>query len=297
MIPAVNNMGIQEQAIAAIEKCAGPAKQRGPGRWTASLHNGRPIQVSAACDDDWLLLAAQPQGRENAWRKDTADLPGLLAWNSRLPGGGRWAVAPGERAAHLRADIRLSSAVDLASRVRDTCDAFLAAARMAEGEDVPQENSADGVIAQADHPAGTADLGRLCIAAGWEHRERSSGTVAVSLEAATGFYQATVEERASGLVSASVAMATREGLPVRCRQARALLLLQATAVVRMVRAAEAGNGRTVERLEVTFMGIPAPAELQDALAALSVACRLCGEEARALEDESLAGEFLQIHGW
>jgi len=298
MIPDANHTGLQEQALAAIEKCAGPARQRGPGRWTACLHNGHLIQVSAACDDDWLLLAARPQGRKDGGRKDAADLTGLLAWNARLPGGGRWAVAPGERAAHLRADIRLSSAIGLAGLVRDACDTFLAAARMAEGEDVPQENSADGATVQGNRHVGTADFGRLCSAAGWENRERSGGAVAVSLEAPAGFYQAIVEERSPGMVAASVAMATREGLPVRCRQARALLLLQATAVVRMVRAAaEAGDGRTAERLEVAFMGIPAPAELQDALAALSVACRLCGEEARALEDEALAVEYLRIQGW
>ena len=54
---------------------------------------------------------------------------------------------------------------------------------------------------------------------------------------------------------------------------------------------------TVGRFEVIFESPPTPGVLRHALSALSVACRLCGREAKALEAEGLAREYLSVRGW
>ncbi len=289
---------VQSQVLEGLQKCAGTVRGRGPGRWTAALENGHALRLMAVCDEDWLLLAAQPQGRKDGWPQAAAALPGLLALSARLPGAVRWAVAPGQRATHLRVDIGLKWQGGLAGRVRHACDSILLASRMAEAEDLSQA-AGSGEGAPEPAPGATAaDLGQLCSAAGWEARERACGAVAVPLEAPPGYYAAILEARSPGRVAVSTALVAPGVLTPVCRQARALLLLKAAAVTRMVRAAaEAEDGRSAERLEVAFEDVPDPARLHDALAALSVACRLCGEEVRALEDEALAGEYLRIQGW
>jgi hypothetical protein len=123
--------------------------------------------------------------------------------------------------------------------------------------------------------------------------------VAVPLEAPPGYYVAIVEARPPGRVVASTALGAPGVLAPVSRQARALLLLGTTALTKGVRAAAEteDDGGAKERLEVAFDDVPDPARLHEALAALSVACRLCGEEVRVLEDEALAGEYLRIQGW
>ena len=82
------------------------------------------------------------------------------------------------------------------------------------------------------------------------------------------------------------------------RQALGVLLLTACGLVRFARAAvEEKGGQALARFEVRFSTAPSALELTHALAALSVACRLCAQEAKALQDEEIAGKYLAIRGW
>jgi hypothetical protein len=67
-------------------------------------------------------------------------------------------------------------------------------------------------------------------------------------------------------------------------------------MVRLARAtAEERAGRTAVRFEVVFVSPPCAAEMAHALSALSVACRLCGREAKVLQqDEGAAEEYLAL---
>ena len=78
-----------------------------------------------------------------------------------------------------------------------------------------------------------------------------------------------------------------------------VLLLHASHFLRMVRAAaRAAEAGTVYGWEVVLDPEAGAPELQHALAALSVACRLSAREVPALEqDDGLARRYLTLRGW
>ena len=84
-----------------------------------------------------------------------------------------------------------------------------------------------------------------------------------------------------------------------CRQALAVALLTICGIIRMARAtARENDGQAAARFEVVFSNAPCSGELVHALAALSVACRLCGKEVKVLqEEEEVAREYLAVRGW
>ena len=58
------------------------------------------------------------------------------------------------------------------------------------------------------------------------------------------------------------------------------------------------NRFTAIVLRLVFASCPSATQLGHGLAALSVACRLCGQEVAALnDDETTADEFLAARGW
>ena len=205
-----------DATVAALEKCLGPLAARGPGAWMGSLQNGNVLQVLAEVQEDWLLLVGRLQGPSCPWPKGVEALSPLLEQSARLEGGVRWAVTPGERTPHLRADIRRGPARDLAGRLSEVCSGFRSAAH-AEAEKGPKAVAAADA-GQAGASAAPADPERLCREAGWECRRRPDGLVTVNLEVEEAFYQATVAERSPGRLAAARPRSLRQlpgGRPVR----------------------------------------------------------------------------------
>jgi hypothetical protein len=81
------------------------------------------------------------------------------------------------------------------------------------------------------------------------------------------------------------------------QQALGVLLLSANGAVRLARAAVKADSKQAATFEVAFGALPSASELDLALSALSVACRLFGREAKALEDENVARRYLELQGW
>jgi hypothetical protein len=94
-------------------------------------------------------------------------------------------------------------------------------------------------------------------------------------------------------VHLSCELASCGGLDEACREAIATLLLSTSGVVRLVRAALAGDEA---RLEAAFAAPPCAAEISSALECLSVGCSLCGEEVKTLQDRVIARHFLTLRG-
>ena len=276
---------MRARAIECLAKCVPGLEPAGEMRWSFALANGRALPVTALIEEGWLALEAPLE-------EAAAGTPlfRLLEWNGQLDGPGKFVAVSGG-ALQLRAEIALDEAVDIAGRLHQSCAGFRAALGRSHGE----SPAAHAVIGPGPIEAGGAQLRQALGESGWAFTERAGGRLAVELEAREGFYQALVEQRGVGGVRLWVELARAQALSAASRQALGLLLLTAGGALRPARgAAEAGDGQMALRLEVDFATPPGAAELGHALAALSVGCRLCGEEVKLLEDESIAGRYLRI---
>lgn len=251
-------------AATALAECADAPVLPSRGRWDLVQH-GAPI--AAHLDGEWLVLTS-PVAAAVAPRD-------LLAWNAALPGLVKFALSA-EGAVQIRAEIPVDE--DSGALIRATRGGFDAALAMLGGERLIP------VLADVQ-----PDLARLCEEAGWKATPRGDAACVVELECPGAFHQATVAAHGAG-VRAFVS------LP-KCDESVAihLLLLTAGGAVRMARPTiESSEGRVNAAFEVSFPTVPAAAHLAHALAALSVACRLCAEELRALQDPDVAREFLAL---
>jgi hypothetical protein len=134
-------------------------------------------------------------------------------------------------------------------------------------------------------------LERLCSEAGWECTARSPARVSVKL---AGVAVCQVVALPEGVTAVLELLECEDLAPV-CQSALAELLLAAGALVRLVRpVAVTAAGVTSLGLEVPVGAAPTPVAVAGALAGLSVASGLLAEEVAALENESCAGQFLEL---
>lgn len=136
----------------------------------------------------------------------------------------------------------------------------------------------------------SAEVLRLAETAGWAGKVRTAALCAVALDTPDPF-TALFLPHGAGL-RAVVALGSVAGAPAVCREAASVLLVNTCKVVRFVEAVFAEDNIW---LEVAFDTPPSAEQLGDALAALSIACRLAGREvALLISQEDLAAEFLAL---
>ncbi len=128
---------------------------------------------------------------------------------------------------------------------------------------------------------------------------RAGDQVAIELDVPDAFCQALVQPKGEGGLRLRVELATVPSACTTGRHAASALLLHASHLVRMARAtARTAEGAIVYGWEISLDRVARAREVQHALAALSVACRLCAREIQLLgQDESLARKFLVVRGW
>ena len=294
----------ENQIAIALGRCAASAKQAGSGHWEFALANGKVLGVSARLVEDWLLLDSPLTDRIGPgdwWR--------LLRLNRTLHGLSKFVLMPDGQSVHLLADIPLPGADDtdgdsermsdgvLTTRLVETCGGLKAAYRNFLGEKVSEyPTSASPVNPEGPVNNRVAQLRQLCGDAGWPFIERSAGTLMVDLDVRGGYYQAAVEQRFDG-VEVAVEIAQSEALGETSRRALSLLLLATGAIVRLARPSiEEHEYQAAMRFDVRFTTMPAAVELAHAFASLSVACAMSGREARALQDDAIARDYLAIVG-
>lgn len=138
------------------------------------------------------------------------------------------------------------------------------------------------------------DVPALCREAAWEAHPHGDGTVAITLDVPHSFVQAlatTDGDRVRLRVELCADVAALSDL---CRQALERLLAQVRAAMRSVKPVWAG-GRA--GLEAWLDTTSDPDDLDAALTALSVACRLSVREAQLLSaDEVVARAYLESVG-
>lgn len=292
---------VDERSIAAaIGRCASSAKQVGAGRWQFALTNGATLHAEASMEQDWLLLdAAMPKPPAGPAADDAPGAWDLLLRNAALAGGAKFVFLPRRRAAHVRAEIPLDVRATIARRLRRACRGCKAALGEYRGHTAHKGPSRRRASAKRPGPKDKdGALAELCTAAGWDFAERAPGVLTVELDVPGDAYHALLARRTGRRVAVAVELASCSRPSEATRLALGLMLLTASGMVRMARAAaEAVEGRTATRFEAVLHHTPAPGELAHALSALSVACRLCGREARTLQDETVAQRYLSVRGW
>ena len=261
--------------LVAIAGAVVPARGR-RNAWQFGLPNGTVHDVFAVCTAGFLHLETDAGEAIGTASKEARCRWPALMWNARLPGAAKFALG---RAGQLRlqAELLLDDA-DLEGRVRAACRGFNAAWA---GEPELELATAGPAV----------ELERLCTEAGWAFTAHSPDRLAVKLAgAATG----QVVRLPEG-VTVVVELLECEALAPVCRAAMAVLLLSASALVRLVRpVAVTADGITSVGLEVPLGAVPTPAAVAGALEGLSVAGGLLAEEVAALGNESCAGEFLEL---
>jgi hypothetical protein len=261
------------------------------------------FSASARIDEGWLLFDACPSSEGSVPGSGVAAQVGgpapavtdawkLLALNATLPGRVKFVAPGGGQTVRVRAELPLDGDTHVCERVRETCGGLAVAMRRLQAGELGTDEILPGPpLSKA------ANLGELCEAARWPFIERPDGRLVVDLGVPSTFQQASVEQRATGEVHVWADLAAGDPIPApMCQQALGILLLRASAAIRMARAAaELSPGARGVRFEVAFASEPSAAELAHTLSALSVACRLYAREAAFLQrDETVAGAYLGL---
>jgi hypothetical protein len=281
----------EREVALAIEAVDPSAEVTGSG-WRLRLGPGaRAPRIGAFVDDAWLLL-------DEPLESGVLSNASLATANGGLPGGAKFALVPEDERIHVRAELPLQLGTDLAARLLEAlrgCERAIALARgkcELEGVALPGAGDPGGDAAVA--PASEDDLSRLCEETGWVFNRRSSGFPTVDLEGTRGFFQGRLERRAGGVVSLSAEIQDCDAATSACEEALAVFLLRSCGLQRMARAVGAPTGeRVAPRFEVILAADPSPAELSEALSALSVAVRFGAGELQVLaRSEEVALSYL-----
>ncbi len=279
---------IYEAVEAGLDRGAGRVTPLGAGRWKASPAAGSTLSIVVRVDGDWLVLRALMEGGEPV---DRAEAERLLRRNASLDWPAKFFLCGSAPLAGVMAEVLLTGdAETLEQRVAQACGSFARAVEAYRGRDSQAVFRWGG----AGDACEQARLASLCGEAGWAGFDRSGGRVAAPLETPGDAGEALVEAGPDGSVRAWTHLGELPDAPTAVREALVDLLLRVGSVVRPVRAVAAEHDGAPGLGFEVLLPPPASGEaLGDALAALSIARRLCAREARALNNELIAREYLR----
>jgi hypothetical protein len=281
-----------ERALRAWADHVEPAAN---GGWHLSESNGARLRLRArVAGEDWLVVTARSRAADTSWWQ-------LLRLHSGLGGCARLARTHGG-GLQVRGEISLHDGstagegaggcdISFGDRVALLC-ADVSAAAHARLEPLADRPADPHAVPAFD----TERLVELCADAGWSASRRASGQVEVTLDTRVDTYQATLSLEHGSRFQAFVPLTAFPLESTESRDAIALLLLDAGADLRAVKGLAVRRGDAEwAALAAACERVPAgPAAVDRALAALSVACRSVGREAQALQDQTLAREYLTL---
>ncbi len=258
------------------------ARTLAPERWALSLMNGSAFDVQVGRCPGWLVIECRPEpmspfAPERAWA--------LLERSRGFESGAK--LLTDERGLALRVDVPTAPTEDGTQQeaplgLAEACAGLRNAWATLHGQDV-----------HAVPGAGAVDLRKLCADAGWDGAERAAGRMVVELEA-PGFWPAELAAEAAGL-RATVEVTALDDAPQPVRVATAAFLLEISGLIRLARGClRPSDGGPRACLEVTLRAGGGHQELARALEALSVSCRLWGNELRGLQDAGVASQWLAL---
>jgi hypothetical protein len=182
----------------------------------------------------------------------------------------------------LRSEMLLLGGEDLERRVRGVFAAF--------------HSTWDGRTPLMPEPPDdwAAEVERRCEESGWSCTRRSSGRLTIGLETSPVF-QTTVTPLGAGMrLAADVVDLGAQ--PETCRTAAAVLAMDASSRLRMVRAVT-DEQRNRIGFSIWLADAPTPEEFAAGLGGLSAAVAATSEALAAMQNETLAGDYLATRGW
>jgi len=256
------------------------------GRWLLSLSDSANGDAEARLEEGWLTLRLSLPDRDlTAWD--------ALCLNTEMQGLGKIVISHNACTFEAAADIALTGLSDRALEQR-------LAEALADIAHADLHGAARPSVSPGGDPVeGPAvDVAALIQESGWPMTIRPSGTAAVRLDVPGEFCQALVEqERRTGGVRLKADLGEAADLSAASREATALLMLTTSAVTRLARACADRDAQSAPvGFEVAFSPPVTPTEMGHALAALSVASRMCRRELAVMRDESVARDYLAVHG-
>ena len=241
--------------------------------------------------DDWLSDEGEIDSAARPERSTEISLETLLAWNAGLAGGAKFVVSPDRRLC-VRAELPQTEECALPDATAAITAGFEQARRLWRqgGVDMLPEPLPPAV-------APPAQLLQTGAESGWEVHANADGTLVADLEDDSGHWQARLLPLPTTGTLIMVELAAINAGSAEAREAVALLLLLAGAALRWARpAVRTTDGRAVAVFEIPLPIAPTPASTAEALSALSVACRLVGNEVSVLLHEPAAHDYLQVMG-
>jgi len=318
-----------------LERCGLAASKR-KRAWRFSLPGAQGVGVTARRDDGFLTLKLPVRRQRAAekvdlgrWLELNARLPGGAKFALDAASGRVLILAeiPFDPWAHdADADAvcrRISEAcagLRTALELRDTMRAdgesdqpLQTTQQPATGTSVSSPGG-DGALEldfttelRPGDGAGEHDLGpcadqlhERCLQAGWPASRSRGGPLGVTLDVPNSSCVGRFEAVGGDAVRVRSEPCWRAADQPICRQAIDYLLLRASGVVRLAAAARLpaapGLAAGPYAWQVRWESLPEAVELNDALTALSLACRLTEHEVEALRDAALARQYLALQG-
>jgi hypothetical protein len=270
---------------AALAETRATVREQNRMSWEV-LTDAADRAVSLRAWDDWLLLEASLDASACAASIADAFMPEQLAMsNATLPGGAKFGVDARFNLT-VRAEVPLIEDTDPGPRALEALHGVLAGlTRFASS--MPEQTPAPSLV------TATVDLKALAAETGWAFTERDNGRITFELPSPNGALTATLHTRDACAVRVWVSLAELTGLSTPSRQALAVLLLRAGAVLRFARPAFVTEGEATSAcLEVVFATAPVAAELIQALESLAVGVAMAAAEASFLCQNQIALEYL-----
>ena len=267
-------------AYRVLNKCAQEMVTAGPWRWQCVMQNGTRMNIAAAMEDGFLQLISRPE----EIHKTALAIEDAMLCNKTLAGGVKLAMNSSTSGFHLRTDIVIVDERQLLDRLEWALEGFHEGNRLLLSTDIPNESA-------KPQTAPDTDLDELLRESPWSCTKRGPNNYSVELNAQAA-------PPAGILISGSNLELSVEllrcGAPADAsRRALALFLLTATSALRMVRAyAARAENQESYGLQVSLPSSAASAEIDHALAALSIAYRMCAREAAVLLQAAAAHHYL-----
>lgn len=280
--------------VAALSQCVPHSRAVKSGSWDFTLVNGKPFQVSARLETDWLVFETEPVETQGDWVS-------LLAHNQRLGASTKFVLPRRGDKPTLRSELLLCEETDLPRRVSVMRDQLVAAMGVLHGlAEKPDGDVQSGARDQVP-------ITELCEQAGWPGAERAGSSVAVDLDVNQTFQQATVTRDEGGRLKLSCDLhpfsqpGEGERALLSIGKATSHLLLHVSGLLRLVRAEaveipgpqhESDPSFELRFTASLFDDVNAR-ELHEAFVNLSLACELTVRESRALREARIADLYLQ----
>jgi hypothetical protein len=272
------------EAISALRDCFAEVEPVDPWRWQCASGDETHLPISVIFADGFLRLATEPDGLPC----DAPAIDQALQFNRRLAGGVKFIIDPRRTRLRPCADVVVLDGSQLRARLSWVLHGLLGALEVIDF-------AADHVACQmeatkVEPPPG---LPEILSRAAWEFTESAANEWSVALDAD---FSSPAKLRTGGdSISVSVELVRTTSAAALQRRALAMFLVTACSGIRFVRAcAFERESETAFALEASLPLIPAVEELNHAMAALSVAHRLCAREAGVLLDEAAASCYLAL---